>query len=299
MARQNTVWLLGLLEKKAITTKDKDGEYNFGSCYLHVVRGVRDAHDNVKYMKHDHPLIVSMNSKIITKMDELNKNDLVMIKGSVTSKSAPKSSFCPYCTDEEGKPTTNKGLGLFTYVTPIFIKKIKECPDYETGLIEIIKARELSNQVVVFGHLWNDPKYYKTKHGTLITQYQLITERKARVIGDELDKKADFPWVKSYGEQAIEDRLRLEKGSAIIVDGFLQERKVTRKTKCSCCGKIYPWEDRTMEIVPFDTEYVSNYKTDEILEKETGEKAEELRNSLFQRFENDELTEDMNTTDLL
>ena len=298
MARQNTVWLYGLIEKRPTIKRKDDGEFEFANFYLHVVRGVRESHDGIRYMKHDHPLIISMAPKTIEKISELKENDIVMIKGTVSTKGAQKKSSCQNCTDENGKPTVNMGKGLYTYVTPIFVKKIKECPDYETALTEIIKARELSNQVVVTGNLWNDPKYFLTKKGTLIAQYQLVTERKFRVEGDSPDNKADWPWVKSYGDQAIEDRMRLVKNSTIIVDGFLQERKVIRKTKCKCCGLIYPWKDRTMEIVPFETEYVKDYKTDAMLESESGQKAEDIRNALFKHLIKDELTEDMNTDDL-
>lgn len=299
MARQNTVWLYGMIEKRPAVKKNEITDtFDFATCYLHVVRGVREAHDGVKYMKHDHPLIISTNPNVAKKMDELRENDIVLVKGTVSTKATMKKSACPYCSDESGNKTINMGEGLFTYVTPIFVKKIKSCDDYNSALVEIIKSRELSNQVIVTGNLWNDPKYFMTKHGTLIAQYQLITERKVRVIGDPIDSKADWPWIKSYGDQAIEDRMRLVKGSTIIVDGFLQERKVNRKTKCQCCGKIYPWQDRTMEIVPFATEYVANYKTDAMLEAENGQKAEDIRNALFKHLVPDTVTEDMNTDDI-
>ncbi len=295
MSRQNTVWLFGLIEKKAAVQTNINGDPNksFGNLYLHVVRGVRDAHDNVNYMKHDHPLIVSMNPKIVEKMSELDPFNIVLVKGTVNTKPVSKKSTCPNCD------TQNVGAGLLTYITPIFIKKIKECASYEEGLVEIIKARELSNQVIVTGKLIQAPKYFQTKHGTLVTQYQIFTNRKFRVIGDNLETKTDYPWIKSYGTQAIEDRLRLQKGSTVIVDGYIQERSVNRKTKCSCCQKIYPWQDKTMEIVPFDVEYIKDYKTDEILNLEEGKKAEDLRNELYKCCIHDEMSEDMNTDDII
>ncbi|MBU5469911.1 single-stranded DNA-binding protein [Falcatimonas sp. MSJ-15] len=286
---------MGLVKKEATvqTNNNGDSSKSFGSLYLHVVRGVRDAHDNVNYMKHDHPLIVSMNPKIVEKMSELKPFNIVFVKGTVNTKSIPKKSNCPNCG------TLNAGTRLLTYVTPIFIKKFKECASYEEALVEIIKARELSNQVIVTGNLIQEPKYFQTKHGTLVTQYQIYTTRKFRVIGDNLETKTDYPWIKSYGAQAIEDRLRLQKGSTVIVDGYIQGRIVNRKTKCSCCQEIYPWKDQTMEIASFDVEHIKDYKTDEILSLEEGKKVEDLRNELYRCCIHDEMSEDMNTDDII
>ena len=54
-----------------------------------------------------------------------------------------------------------------------------------------------------------------------------------------------------------------------------------------------------MELVPFETEYVQGtYKTDDDLLIEQGQKAEDIRNALFNHLIKDELTEDMNTDDI-
>ena len=31
------------------------------------------------------------------------------------------------------------------------------------------------------------------------------------------------------------------------------------------CGKRYDWKDRIVEIVPYETEYIENYYSDEVL----------------------------------
>ena len=54
-----------------------------------------------------------------------------------------------------------------------------------------------------------------------------------------------------------------------------------------------------MELVPYDTEYVQGtYKTDDDLEAEAGQKAEDIRNSLFNHLIKDEMEEEMNTDDV-
>lgn len=299
MAKQNNVFLYAIVEQKPVISIDRESKEPISAMvYVHVVRGVREVKDGKKYLKHDYPLIVSNDKKMIERMAKWKENDLVHIKGTINSKRIPKKSYCPYCKDEEDNSTVNIGKGLLLYVTPIYVDVMKSFETKEDAITELLHSREISNQAIVLGMLWNKPTYYKTKKGLIITQYQLITERKFRIKTDDPDTRSDWPWVKSYGEQAIEDRLRLQKGSLIIIDGFIQARNVKRKTKCSCCGNIYEWDDRTMEIVPFDTEYLQNYKTDQILEDEEGLKAEDLRQALFNHIIKDEFTEDMNTDDL-
>jgi hypothetical protein len=54
-----------------------------------------------------------------------------------------------------------------------------------------------------------------------------------------------------------------------------------------------------MELVPFETEYVQGtYKTDKDLEEEEGQKAEDIRNALFNHLIQDDVTEDTNTDDI-
>lgn len=299
MAKQNNAFLYAVIEQKPVIAIDKETkEPTSAMVYVHVIRGVREVKDGKKYIKHDYPLVVSNDKKMIERMAKWKENDMVYIKGVITSKRIAKKSFCPYCTDEEGNATVNVGKGLLLYITPVYVDVMKSFETKEEAIAELMHSREISNQAIVLGMLWNNPAYFKTKHGLIVTQYQLITERKYRIKTDDPDLRTDWPWVKSYGEQAIEDRMRLQKGSLVIIDGFIQARNVRRKTKCACCGEIYEWNDRTMEIVPFDTEYLKNYKTDQILEDEEGQKAEDLRQALFGHLIKDEVTEDMNTDDL-
>lgn len=299
MPRQNNAILYAVVEQKPVISINKEtDEYVSAMVYVHVVRGVREVKDGKKYMKHDYPLVISSDKKIIEKISKWKENDLVYVKGTVSSKGLMKKSYCPNCTDEEGHATINMGKGLLVYVTPIFVNVMKSFDTKDEAISELIHSREISNQVIVLGSLWNKPTYFKTERGTIITQYQLITERKFRIRTDDPEIRADWPWVKSYGEQAIEDRMRLQQGSLIIVDGFIQARNVRRKTKCKCCQEIYEWNDRTMEIVSFDVEYLRNYKTDQILEEEEGVRAEDIRQALFNSLIKDELDEDTTSDDL-
>ena len=184
--------------------------------------------------------------------------------------------------------------------------------------------------------------------------------RKFRIQTDPPEIKTDYPWVKSYGENAKEDKNRLRVGSEVYIDGCLQARSVQRHAFCgqacdekgkvlfyeggepvmilenvdeavaskTCkgkimiaseyarmvqakdeygnpmfhenkepvmrqktenvvvrgrktqflvfeknglpvnagCGKEYIWKDRAMEIVPYATEYLYNYRDDDEVE---------------------------------
>ena len=293
MARLNNCILYGFIENRPQFTVDPEtNEHLSGMVYLHVVRGYRDDHAGKKYMRHDFPLIISMDKEVLREMETWKENDIVMVKGVVTTTPIEKPSYCPNCKDENGRATENLARGILLYVTPIYASKAGECADKKEALSRVVDAREISNIVLCYGNLVRDPKYFKTITGTVITQYQVVMERKFRIRADSPDNRVDWPWVKSYGNQAIEDKLRLTKGSEVYIDGVLQARTVHRKTKCECCGEIYQWDDHTLEIVPYDVEYLNNYKTDEILEKEEGQTADERRQKLFDFLEKDHLEED-------
>lgn len=294
MAKQNTAILYGFIEKKPVIINDREtGEPQMGTCYLHTVRSVRDAHDGKKYMKHDHPMLVTLEKHIMQEMETWQENDTIYIKGTVASKRVPKKCYCPECGTE------NRAKGLLLYVNPIFARRVHSFPDKDGAQTEIIKCREISNQAIIFGELCNDPSFFKTKRGLVVTQYQLETPRKYRIKSDDPENRTDWPWVKSYGDQALNDKMRLRKGALVLIDGTLQARTVNRKTKCEQCGTIFPWQDHTMEIVPFDTEYLAGYKTDEMIKEEKGQESEEILQQLFNSLDKvKDVEEDMHTDDL-
>ena len=96
-------------------------------------------------------------------------------------------------------------------------------------------------------------------------------------------------------EKRKEDIKRLRVGAEVYIDGCLQVRGVLRKVYCGQdmdekghpaydedghpifnldrwgkilgCGQQYDWKERSAEIVPYETEYISGYLTDEELER--------------------------------
>lgn len=289
MARQNLVFLLGCVAKAPRIVK-KDDEYLYAMVYVNVARGLRDVGDRRKYMKCDNPVIMTRDPACMKEIEKWSEHDAVYIKGMLACKKLRKASFCEYCHTKNSLP------GTLVYVNPIFCEKVGHLETDEECLQYLASHREISNQAYIYGTLCRDPKKMVSKETNLtITQYQVALNRKFRIRTDPPELKTDYPWVKSYGQNAIEDKKRLHVGSEVIVDGCLQARSVQRHAICGQeigddgkpmfygngepvlrqdekgnpigCGKEYTWKDRAMEIVPYDTEYVCNYYDDEEIEE--------------------------------
>lgn len=300
MARQNIVFLYARVSKLPVLSKDKStGELNYGMVYVDTVRGLREVDDDVRYVKHDYPLIISREKSILDNIMEWKENDIVFIKGAITSKKITKSSYCPECTDENGNALKNMSLGNLLYITPIYVKKMASYETKEDAVKDIVDNREISNQVYIVGTLLKDPKFYTTAKGVQITQYPIAINRKFTIRTDDPTIRTDYPMVKSYGEQARDDKTFLKYQAEVIVDGFLQARTVRRKQKCSCCEKIYEWKDNAMEIVPYDVEYVSGYLTKEDVERERQATVEAFKQMLFTSRLKEDIDEDEKSEDFI
>jgi hypothetical protein len=294
MSKQNNVYMWARVAKKPLIARNREtGEYLYGMGYVHVVRGVRDAHDNIRYIKHDYPLILSKDADILDRMCEWEANDIVVIKGILVSKNIDKPSYCPNCIGEDGEPTKNIKKGTVLYVNPIYVRKVAHYDEKKDAVNDILESREISNQALFIGTCVREPKIYKTKKGTTVCQYQLAINRKYHIRTDDPTLRTDWPWVKSYGEQAIEDKLRIKLGTVVYIDGFIQARNVVRRTKCKNCGKIYTWNDHSMEIVPYAVEYgEGTFRSDADIAKEESSDAETLRQQIHDGLFSESITKE-------
>lgn len=293
MARENLTFLRGAIVTPPVVIKEGEN-YIYALANINVGRAERKVGDKIRYMKCDNPYIMTRDEEFIKEIETWKPNDIVDVKGVISSKHIKKGSVCPHCGMKNTFP------GAFVFVNPIYLAKITSCESEREALDYLVKHREISNQVFVFGTLCRDPKKIKPKKGLVVTQYQIAMNRKYRIQTDPPEVKTDYPWVKSYGDNAIEDHKRLHVGSEVFIDGFLQARSVNRKAICGQlmgpdgkalkdeygdpvlatddegnpigCGKPYEWKDRAMEIVPFDTEYIGDYYTDEEIEETEAER---------------------------
>ena len=293
----NEITLKGPLIKFKVSDKPDANGYMTARAVMGVIRGYRNIGDNREKVKIDRPVIMTRNDEIINKMITWKKHDIVSISGAITSNTINKISICPHCK------ARNVTEGLSVYIEPIFVEKEFSAKDESSCIQYLQTIREISNKARVAGNLCRDPKKITVKNGPTVTQYPLAVDRKFKIKEDPPSITTDFPWVKAYGQNAINDRNRLHLGSEVMIDGIVQTRSVNRKTVCCECGQLYDWKERVVELVPYETEYITNYYTEEEAAKnEMDRKKERLKAYGLDRFvignddnddyDNDDITED-------
>ena len=229
---------------------------------LTTLRGIRKFGIKTNNIKYDQPLVYTQNPDMCKEIANWSVGDIVEIKGSLTTKDINKVTTCPECKQK------NSQEGNAVYVTPIHCYIRERGYSEEEALEKLKLLSEISNNVTLIGVVCRDPVLYR-KNRTKITSYQLAVRRKFRISEDSIETKTDFPWVKSFGGIGANDILVLKKGSYIFLDGWVQARKFPRETVCSHCGHTYKWNDWSIEVVPYASEYVKNCRSiDEIKEEE-------------------------------
>lgn len=86
---------------------------------------------------------------------------------------------------------------------------------------------------------------------------------------NESRDKADYPFVVSFKEQAVSDKLRLGMRSQVLVRGFFQTRKSPVGCTCPVCGTFDAIDVSTGEIFATGVEYLNkcNFTNDELNEE--------------------------------
>lgn len=270
MARLNHVSFVGAVAADPLIKTD-GGRYVSAILQIRVLRGPRSVGDHKGSSKTDVPLILTKEPAMIHAIDQLKENHIVMVKGILATTRVAKVSYCTHCG---AKNTSN---GLLMYINPIHIWSLQQCKNSVDALKCLKMHSEISNELQLFGTLIRDPKKVSPKADLIITQYQIAMNRKYKIRTDSPNKITDYPWVKVYGDNATEDRLRLHVGSEVFIDGCIQARQVNRHSKCEECGEPYDWAESTMEIVPFATEYIGDFYTDEEIEMHEQQRREQAR----------------------
>ena len=285
LPQMSFAYMLGAVIKPPQIVKN-GCHYIYAMVYITVARGVREVGDRRRYMKCDDPVIITRDPELIREIETWEECDIVEVYGELRSRLIKKTTYCSYCN------TRNQIPGALVYINPFSCEKrchqdsVSDCIQY------LAKHREVSNQLLTFGTLCRDPSKRRTLDGLVYTQYQAVLERKpAGSVPPE--PRPEFPWVRSYGSNAADDLRRLHIGSDVFIDGFLQARSINRHAVCGQefdekgnpvfdgngmpvmqidedgdfigCGERYDWKDRMVEIVPYETEYIDNYFSDEIL----------------------------------
>ena len=286
MGRHNTVILHGIVAEAPMIKEDEKGRYAI--VHIIVSRGVRPVGDGRTTMRCDNPMVMSKNEEIVKEISGWTQGDVVHIKGVMSSKAIKKVSYCEHCG------ARNVFYGALLFVNPIFAEKEENgthCSTIEETMKYLEKHREVSNQVYALGKLCRDPGKVRSKYDYKITEYQMMIARKYWERTDPAEIRIDWPWVKSYGENAENDYKWLKIGAEVLIDGYLQTRSVSRRVYCGQdtdekkhpkkdengfpvfkkdkngkpvgCGMQYEWKDRITEIVPYESEYCNGQRTKE------------------------------------
>lgn len=267
MARENFVLMHGQVRGDPKITIDKEGHVVKGMFIMRVLRRPTTSGEFAsRRLQIDCPLIYTRNQEMAMRMQDLKTGDMVDIRGVVTSRECRKSTRCPSCEHK------NTSAGNIVYVTPIYMR-VNEQADEDKGLALLKDRAEVSNIVNVIGNLCRDPDCYTDANGRHYAQYQLAVNRRIHIKEDADEIRTDYPWVKTFGNQAFDDSTYLHMGSCVYINGALQTRKIERKTVCEACGHEYEWRDDAAEIVPYYIGYLANCDTPEEVD-DHGEEAQ-------------------------
>lgn len=275
MAKHNNVFLYGQVMNQPKIITDDQGNLLRGMCSIKIIRGLRDFGDNITNIKYDVPIIMTGEQEKIAIMSTWKENDMVEVKGSITTKEVNKGTICKSCGQK------NLSEGNVVFVNPVYLGVRETGLSKEEGLELLRKRVEISNCVAMIGTLCRNTETFRSNNGLQITQYQLAVNRKYRVKDDAAENRTDYPWVKSYGVIAEEDSKFLQMGAMVYVDGMIQTREVERTTVCPHCGNAYHWKDAALEIVPYAVEYLQGYILPEEYEKREDEKNQEAIDKIF------------------
>jgi len=80
------------------------------------------------------------------------------------------------------------------------------------------------NKVILIGNLTRDPEVRYTPQGTPVTNFSLAVNRKYRS-GDDMREEVSYFDIVVFGKQAETAGQYLNKGSSVLVDGRLQQRR--------------------------------------------------------------------------
>lgn len=255
MARVNKANLHGQVCSVPRITANNQGEETSAMFSVKVLRRPTNGQGFDSKLYIDCPIVRTRDPKMISAIRDLELGDMVDVCGVITTRETRKSSNCPSC----GKKNITDGVIVF--VTPIYICKRESKVDDVQALALLKQRSEISNSIQVVGNVCKTPHFYEDAVNKTYAQYQLAVNRRYRIREDADDVKTDYPWIKTFGKQALEDSRCLRIGSNVLIDGALQTRKIIRKTLCLHCGEMYEWPEAVMEIVPYYIGYLANCDT--------------------------------------
>ena len=285
MAEQNLVHLYGIVMGEPKVTKDPDTqEFRRITLFLNTMRSARpyQGRNEENELATDPVLVMSQNPEIIKVLSQVHENDMLIVKGTLNTRNVKKNITCTNCGERFSVNATSDNTqtesSMITFLTPICVDIRETGLNEEAAFKKLTQYRSMSNEAIMVGNLCNDVQ--KQENG-YCASYQIGINRKFFLKDDDPQTRADYPYVRVYGEQAEKDFKYLHKGSMVLIDGMIQLRKFTRHTPCPYCGENLSWQNSVLEIVPYATEYLQNFLTPEMYEKMQAEAAEKAVGEVF------------------
>ena len=275
MATHNEVRVIGFLISDPIIMNEGNPGAEKIRYYIRTVhRNIDDLRDD----KFQDVMIFYDGTDYIEKMKKLKKFDVVDIKGVFNVLTISKKSKCPGCGAINIKP-----MGSLSAIYPISFMKINALEtayDHDEELPERILTKyymETSNYATMVGTVVGKPQMIGNNEHPCC-RYTLAINRKYYIKTQD-SITADYPYVYSYGKQALEDYRYLVKGSVVMVNCFIRTRRIKNNMRCSNCGQDYQFLDVASEFVPYSVEYLQNYLTEEEARELENEQLQEARES--------------------
>ena len=252
MARENFVLFHGQVADAPTIHINNDGEPIFAMFPLKVLRRPTNSQGFDSKIYVDMPIIRTRNLQIINLIKNIRQFDMIDIRGVLSSKEVIKKSRCPNCEH------INASDGNIVYVTPIYLCRRETGLNEKQGLDYLKERNEVSNLVNIIGTVCQEPQFYTDLNGRNYAQYQIACNRRYHIHEDPDEVKTDYPWIKTFGTQALKDAECLQVSSNVYISGAIQTREITKTVICEECGCEYEKIQPVAEIVPYYTGYLSN-----------------------------------------
>lgn len=275
MSRHNEVFLYGMVLMPPQFKKSEEGKNIRGCISLLVIRGQRDiCNDKLTNIRYDAPMILTEDEKWIKVMEKLKVCNMVEVKGVYTTRDIDKPKICPYCKEISIKK------GTISYISPIYMDVRETGIDEMTAKMLLEKRAEISNSVTIIGTATKEPEYYKEEKYSVL-QYPIAVNRKYYIPESQTVSKTDYPMIKTFGIKADEDHKRIKIGTEVLINGMLQTKEFMNKVLCTHCGAENELKDTSMEIIPYATEYLKGYVTEEEIAEQEQKDAKNAAEVLF------------------
>lgn len=281
MAKENYVFIIGILKKNTVFIKDKDGHETELVMSLQTIRrGVRDKYGDFD-AKWDNPILRTKEPRLMEAAHNFRINDIIETKCVIVTDNVPRAYTCPHC----GKKMIEKEY--ITYLTPVSMAIRGHYENISDPHEELMKedVAEVSNTVKLIGKVVNPdgPRYRISEQtGKRSCIYQLAVNRKFKIYGsaalygvtptghsetdqDIKENRSDYIWIKSYDYVAEENSRVLHPGSMIYVDGYFHTQPIEKPVQCTNpeCGLEFKTKKLSMMVTPYEVEYLADCDTDE------------------------------------